>query len=301
MKVHSKIVIVALSLNLLVPTATLAREGAESPSSPPPEVHASESPRPERTNTVKPSSEQERGQKFCTDGSEVRTKLSDGVNKKSDDLKANFEKRSEMLSSKRTELIKKISDNRLKSDTGRTKRFSELEAKAKTDTQKAAVKAYEAAVVAAVAKHRAAIDATDKVFLDGVISAVGTRQSNITAAAATYKAAVAAAIAKSKSSCAAGADAKTVRQTLAASLKAAQSNFSAARKATDKVRPNLDPLKEAHKAAIKQANADFRAAIKAAFDQLKLVLLPGSKSESYSPKSESSSSPSPSVSPSTRN
>ncbi len=299
MKIHSKIAIVALSLNLLVPTATLARDGVESTSSPSPEVHSSDSTNTESKNTEKPSSLQERGQKFCSNGSEVRTKLTAEVEKKSEGLKENFDKRSENLLSKRAELVKKISDNRLKSDVERTNRFAELEAKAKTDAQKAAVKAYEASVLAAIAKHRAAVDAADKIFLDGVIAAVGTRQTDLMTATTAYKAAVAAAIAKAKSSCTAGVDAKTVRQTLAVSLKTAQSNFATARKAADKVHPDLNPLKTAHKAAIKQANADFRASLKTALTALKAALKPAGTTDSADP-SESpapSESSSPSVSP----
>lgn len=295
MKIHSKIAIVAVSLNLLIPTATLARDGARG--SDDTQVHIeneSESPEPSTTPKFRTGGKSDSG-KFCTNATKIRDSLTEDTSGKTVALSKNFDKRSEALTSKRAELVKKISENRLKSDSERTRRFTELEAKAQTDAQKAAVKVYETAVLAAIAKHRAAIDAADKTFLDGVAAAVGTRQGDLATAAAKYKAAVTAAVTTAKSSCASGVSSQTVRQTLASSLKSAQNDFAATRKSLEKAKPNLDALKDAHKAAVKQANADFRAELKAAFMTLKATL---GKDVSASPSASPSSSPSPSASPS---
>ncbi|MEO7617361.1 MAG: hypothetical protein ABIS59_00805, partial [Candidatus Saccharibacteria bacterium] len=99
--------------------------------------------------------------------------------------------------------------------------------------------------------------------------------------------------AQAKTSCAAGTAPKTVRETLGTALRAAQAKLVEARKAAEKVRPNLDPLKTAHKAAIKQANTEFRASLKDAFTTLKATL-----SLSASPEPSVSPSPSTQASPS---
>ena len=302
MKVHSRIAIVALSLNLLLPTATLAQGGSDDLSASPsssPEVHTSEAPHTEgstsgKQTTVKP----EDAAKFCANVGKTKENITGSTKEKADKLKEGFDKRTTNIASKRAEITLKVSANRLKSDAERTRRFAELESKAKTDAQKTAVKSYEAAVLAAVAKHRAAVDAADKTFLDGVAIAVGSRQTQLTALTQGYQAAVSLAIVQAKSSCAAGVPAPTVRQNLSTTLKTIHSKFAEARKALEKSKPNLDILKDAHKAAIKQANADFRAALKAAFAQLKAVLSPADKTETDSAKTEATGSPSPSISPS---
>ncbi len=74
MKVHSRVAIVALSLNLLMPTVVLAQDGFHTPSPSPspsvektPEVHSSsETPRPEGSTSGRQTSVQERSEKFCT-------------------------------------------------------------------------------------------------------------------------------------------------------------------------------------------------------------------------------------------
>ena len=274
MKAYSKIAIVAFSLNLLIPTATLAHEA---------EVHSTtETLAPKAESTFSGDSKTQDPNKFCINATKIRENISTSANGKAEKLKADFDKRTASLTTKRAELVKKISANRLKSDTERTKRFAELEAKAKTDSQMAAVKTYEAAVLAAVAKHRAAIDAADKTFLDGVTTAVGSRQTQLTALSASYQAGVAAAVAQAKTSCAAGVAGTAVRQNLSVSLKALQAKFADGRKSLEKVRPNLDPLKDAHKAAIKQANEDFRDSLKTAYTKLKAALAPASPSPSPS-------------------
>jgi chromosome segregation ATPase len=290
MKVHSRIAIVALSLNLLLPTATLAMDGsAESSPSPSssPEVHKLESQKTEGSTVVKSTAvKPEDAAKFCTNVTKTKENITGTTKVKADTLKSGFDKRTSSLTTKRAEI---------------THRFAELEAKAKTDAQKAAVKTYEDAVLAAIAKHRAAVDTADKTFLDGVTASVETRQSQLVALTQGYQAAVSLAITQAKVSCSAGVAPTTVRQNLSTTLKTIQAKFTDARKALEKSKPNLDPLKDAHKAAIKQADADFRTALKSAYTALKAVLLPGDKSSTDTDKPEASSSPTPSVSSTPKN
>jgi hypothetical protein len=290
MKVHSRVAVVALALNLLVPTATLAQEGAENTN----QVQATASPSPTpKVDTRSAEAKAQAAAKFCTNATKIRQNITDESKGKNDSLKANFEERSSKIAAKRIEITAKVSANRLKADQQRTRRFAELEAKATTDEQKAAVKAYEESVLAAIAKHRAAVDAADKIFMDGVMSAVAERQTQLQVASATYTASVAAAVNQAKVSCAAGTKPATVRQTMTTALKNAQDKFRESQKSLSKATPNLNPLKAAHRAAIKQANADFRAELNAAVAKLKVVLGGASPKASASP----STSPSPSVSP----
>jgi hypothetical protein len=276
-------------------------ESSPSPSSSP-EVHKLESQKTEGSTVVKSTAvKPEDAAKFCTNVTKTKENITGTTKVKADTLKSGFDKRTSSLTTKRAEITTKVSANRLKSDAERTHRFAELEAKAKTDAQKAAVKTYEDAVLAAIAKHRAAVDTADKTFLDGVTASVETRQSQLVALTQGYQAAVSLAITQAKVSCSAGVAPTTVRQNLSTTLKTIQAKFTDARKALEKSKPNLDPLKDAHKAAIKQADADFRTALKSAYTALKAVLLPGDKSSTDTDKPEASSSPTPSVSSTPKN
>ena len=294
MKIHSKIAIVALSLNLLLPTASLARDGISGSESPhpeasgSPEVHTTESSRSPRPSES-PKGKGGDATKFCSNFTSSRENVSGDTDKKLDKLKTDFNEHKGEITIKRENLIKSQTEKRAKADAERSERFKALEAKSKTDAQLAATKAYEATVLAAVAKHRAAIDAANKTFIDGVTAAVSTRQTELAAAAASFKASITAAFAQAKASCSAGTDPKTVRETLSTSLKAAQAKFVAARKAIEKVRPNLDPLKAAHHAAIMAANTEFRTTLKTAFATLKAAL---GITTSPSPSPSASASPS---------
>lgn len=296
MKIHSKITVVALALNLLIPTATLAEDGQRSTDSTrSPEVHSSPTTSPSSSTKVEAKGDV---QKFCVNLTSIQTKLGDETSSKSSTLKKDFDDRSTKILSKRIELTAKLATNRTKADAERANKFAELEAKAKSDTQKVAVKAYETSVLAAVAKHRANIDAADKVFLDGVTSSITERQATMLALNKAYQVTVAFAVASAKASCATGVSAKTVRDNLMTTIKTAQAKFTEARKAAEKVHPDLNPLKTAHRAAIKKADQDFRASLKAALTTLKAALAP-TKSESdgtnIKPTDSPASSPSPSV------
>ncbi|MEO7617685.1 MAG: hypothetical protein ABIS59_02480, partial [Candidatus Saccharibacteria bacterium] len=198
MKIPSKIAIVALSLNLLIPTASLAQGGDDSTSgtshieaSSTPEVHstdASRSPRPSES----PKGKGGDVAKFCTNIGTSRTSVTGDTDKKIEKLKDEFTQHKGEISAKRTQLTKSLAEKRTKADIERTERFKALETKAKTDAQIVAIKAYETSVLAAVAKHRAAVDAADKTFVDGVATAVGTRQTDLSSAIAAYKASVSA-------------------------------------------------------------------------------------------------------------
>lgn len=300
MKTRTRITIVGLAINMLLPTAAFAYEGSSyTQSTRSPEATSTdssgrdESRDSSRTDSSGSDRQKADPAKLCTNITDVRKDLTDDSTQKSTKLQENFTERSQKLVQKRTELTQKQAINRTKADDERTRKFAALTAKAKTPEQKLAVENYKTAVLAAIAKHRSDIDAADKVYLDKLIASVTDRQNTLLSFNKLNEFTITLAMSQAKASCAAGIPVKTVRQNLKTALDGAQEKFKEFRKTANKVNPDANTLKAEHKAAIKSANAEFRSSLKAALTTLKSAL----KGASASPKPSTSASPSPSAVP----
>ena len=247
-----------------------------------------------RANTPSPSasaSPKVEGGKFCQRYTEVTGSVGTDLTKNFNDLQSKFQQRGDKIKTDFKSVFDTQTTNRTKADDALKAKFASLEAKASTDVQKQAVKNFETAVQAAVTARRAAVDAANATFRQGLLDANSTRVATLKQAATDYRAAVQAALAAAKASCAAGADSQTVRNTLKSALDAAKAKLDAARDAAGKGDANLDALKSTRKAAVDRANADFRTAIKAALDKLKSVL--GTSTPIPSPADTAEPSPTP--------
>ncbi|HEY6737032.1 MAG TPA: hypothetical protein VI322_04935 [Candidatus Saccharimonadia bacterium] len=226
-------------------------------------------------NTASPSGSPRvriEGAMFCNRFTDATGGVSSDLANRFNQLQTQFQQRGDKIKGDFKTVTDTQTNNRSKADAGLAAKFAELEVKATTDDQKAAVTEFEAAIKAAVAARRAAVDAADNTFKQGLLDANATRQAALKAAAADYRAAVQAALDAAKASCAAGTSPATVRDTLKSALDAARAKLEAARKAAGKGDTNLDALKAARKAAVDKANADFRAAVKAALTKLRAAL-----------------------------
>jgi hypothetical protein len=268
----SKLLLLLSAGLLLSPVTVMAQESNEPEHSP--EVHAL----PSSTPHV------EAGQ-FCIQFSEATRSVSGDTTDHFTKLQDNFNQRADKVKSGFNAATTKIAGERKHNDDQLSANFGKLDAKAATDTQKAAVATFKASVTQAVTTRRTAVDAANKAFQQGVQASVTGRQAQLKTAAATYKTAVSAALANAKSSCAAGVAPATVRTNLQTALAKARTNLENARKNAEKVGSSLDALKATRKAAVEKANADFKTAMKGALDQLKATL--GVKASSPEPSPES--------------
>lgn len=298
MRARSKCIVIGLAINMLIPTATLAFDGTDTPDSTiTPRVTASPSNSKSDRKDSKAESKSQRVKadpaKLCENATQVRSNLIDDSAAKGTKLQENFAERSQKLVDKRTELTQKIAINRTKADIQRTQKFAELDAKAKTPEQKLAVENYKTAVLAAIKKHRSDIDSADKVFLDKLIASITDRQKTMLDFNKLDQSAISLAMSQAKASCAAGIPVKTVRQNLKAALSGIQDKFKELRKTANKVNPDGKTLKSEHQAAIKVANEVFRTSLKQALTALKAAL----KGTNESPDPSKSTSPSPSAVP----
>ncbi len=233
-----------------------------------------------------------KGSVLCNSYVGTRAKIDQRLTARDENLK---EKRSEINSriqervEKRAEWLKEKRD---KWDEVRAQQFAKLEEKALTDVQKEAVAAFKKAVTEAIAARRAAIDAANKSFQDGVKKAVSDRKIAIDGIIAAFRLSVKNAYEKAKADCASGVDAQTVRTNLRAALKAAKDKYNTDRQNLEKLKDTKDQLIATHRAAVKKAIDDFKAAMEKARADLKAVLVQPMISPS------GSASPSPSASPS---
>ena len=148
----------------------------------------------------------------------------------------------------------------------------ELQAKATTDADKAAIAQFKLEMKAAFDARKTAVDAANATFRAGIDKAVTDRKTAVQAAADGLRAAVKAAFDKAKADCAAGVAGATIKANLKASLDAAHVKYRTDMQAAEKVGANAKALAETRRAAIEKANTVFKAAAQKARDALKAKL-----------------------------
>jgi len=206
---------------------------------------------------------------FCTGlaskANAITSKLN-GLNSKVGDAWKNQDTK---LSSLASETDQKIASSRTAADTKRDNAFKQLEAKATTDSEKTAVQTYEASVNQAVTTRRNAYDAARSAFRDGVKNAILSRRSTMSSQATTFMDATTSAFATAESSCSAGTDSTTVRQTLISSLHSARQTFVSDRQSDSKVGDTVKQLAATRNAAFKAADQAFQTSLQNAAATLK--------------------------------
>lgn len=156
-------------------------------------------------------------------------------------------------------------------DINKNERYAALMARADTDAKKAAVTQFQTSTQAALATRRVAIDAAVKAHRTGVDNLLNGKWGALDSSLITFTNSVNQAFATAKSSCAGGADAKTVLATLKASVKSSRDTFKSSR--TDAaIKADLEALRNTRRQAVASAEANYktsmesaRAALKAAF------------------------------------
>jgi hypothetical protein len=165
-----------------------------------------------------------------------------------------------------------IQQLRVRIDTQRAQNNRQLNGKAKSDAQKAAVQTYVAAVASAVGVRREAVDTARVNFRAGVKSLVQVRQAALAGQVDALRIGVSDAYDGVKSGCSEGVDPATVRLTLVQSLTAAKTSFADQRAADAQTVEEISKLSTAREQIVKNANTAFlqttvaaRAALRESF------------------------------------
>lgn len=169
----------------------------------------------------------------------------------------------------RKERSGKLTEFRMKADEWRKENYEKMEAKAETDEQKEAVKKFKETVEAAVESRRVAIDVAINAFRGGVDKAIADHKSAVQETKNAYRESVKTAYEKARNDCESGVDEKTVRANLHSSLQAARGKLKEDRAGVTKFRDAMKDLIAARKTAFEKSITDFKAAMKAAVEELK--------------------------------
>jgi hypothetical protein len=211
-------------------------------------------------------------EKFCTNLTTVDTMIGDTTGSRYNQLQSDFTKQSGQIQTNLSNLDQKLAGARAEADSKRHQDFADLTAKAATPAEQQAIAMFETTVNQAINTERAAVDAANKAFVQGLLSAISDRRADLAAASANYKTAVTTALATAKASCEGGTDPATVRSTLQAALQAARANFETALQNADQSSPDLSTLKATRQSAVTAANAAFKATVQQALATLKAAL-----------------------------
>ena len=173
------------------------------------------------------------------------------------------------LTKDRTAWDNKIAAARKSWDSIRSQYFSRLEAKATTDQQKTAVQTSETNINDAVSSRRSAYDTNRSTYRAGVDSAIDKNQADIDQAVTNLRSDYADAVAKAQDNCANGTAYKEVAATLTTDLQAARAKFRASRAANTNIAQIAQNLAAIEKTADQTADQQFKAAVNAAYQQLR--------------------------------
>ncbi|HTK60088.1 MAG TPA: hypothetical protein VL283_02685 [Candidatus Baltobacteraceae bacterium] len=195
----------------------------------------------------------------------VEERLSEGsakIGSKRGDLEARLE-------SLKGEHESKLKDLREKEDAKRSERIAGLDDNADTDAERQALQKFQSDVAAAVTARRAATDAANDAFRDGLKGLIAARKAAVDAATGTFAVAVRDALAKAKADCASGLAPAKVRGTLMDALKAAREKLQSDLQDIAKLGPQVQPLIETRRKAHQDAMTAFHAAVEEAKTELK--------------------------------
>lgn len=254
----SKISFVALmALAIIFPSISMAMTPEE------------KAQREEQRSENQADREAQRTEKTCTQ-----------LSAKAEQIQARLAERISNLAQKRTEMeekinqkladrLAKLAEKRASIDETKALNWEKLRANAKTDEQKAAVEKFITAVQSAVKTKRDAIDKIISDFRASLLAERTERKTENDAALTTYKNAVDSLVSQVKDDCAAGKDAKTIRENFRTGIKNARDAFRANRKTVEKFRADITPIKEAKKAELKAVIDTFQASIESAKSELR--------------------------------
>lgn len=214
------------------------------------------------------------GVQFCATLDKRQTEVTARIDDKQEKFEIRQNDRANKKSADRAARDAKLNARRDGWDAHKDERIGKLEAKAKTDAQKAAVAQFKETMTTAINTRRSAIDAAISAFRSGADTVTGTRTTTIDTAITALKAARQAALDKAKADCASGIDAKTAKATFEASMKTALDAFKAAKASVIK-KDDITALAQTRKAAIDKAMNDFKTTMDAAQATLKLAFPKG--------------------------
>lgn len=208
---------------------------------------------------------------FCANVDSVAQRINEQMTKKSENLLNKQNGRFDKITENRKGHDEKLDSKRDENQIRRDNKIDALMQRADTDVKKAAVNKFNSEVKTAINSRQSAIDTAIKNYRDGVDSLLKNKFSMIDSNYTQLKSSVDLAISTAKTSCANGADPKTVRATMQSSIKTAHEKYRSTRvdKAQSEIKTELKTLMDTRNLAIKKAQDDFKTVVEKARVELK--------------------------------
>jgi hypothetical protein len=207
-----------------------------------------------------------RTSEFCTNLPATISRVNSNMGSLQSKLDTAWNNRNTQISSNDAKWDQALAADQAKWAAQRQTQFSELQAKATTDAQKAAVQTYITTLTNAISTRESANAAARTTFRDGLTNLLTTQRSNITSQVATFTDAVNAAEAAAQSACASDASPRT---TFISAMKSARQAFETDRKGDSSLGTQVKALAATRDAAIKANNTAFKNTATAAATALK--------------------------------
>jgi hypothetical protein len=198
-------------------------------------------------------------QGFCNRVTTLQSKLADQIINAEKKLALNEESKSATVLKKEGDADVKRAEGRAKAEGTRALKWDKMISKAKTQAQKTAVEAYKKAIADAVSVRQASVDASVKVYREGLATLMTTQNTTATTAIATFKASIEGALAKAKTDCASGVENKTVSSVFNKTVSDARATLNTSRKTKNS--EAFKTLKKTRDDAFKKAETDFKASL----------------------------------------
>ena len=249
----SKLALITATLAMAIaPVVALAEQNSDSRE------------RPEKQQQDRPAQNA-----FCERFNNAFGKVQDRLEQTKEKIRNRKEDRHGEFEQRREERNGEIREKRETAKNRKDDYFEALRNRAQNEEQKQAAENFVNTVHQAIQTRKEAIDAATEAFRNGVDAIAQRRQQEAENAIAAYKAAVQAAIDKAKSSCEAGEDAPTIKQTFMSEMEAANQALKTSRKNPGENKTETEALRKTRNEALKSAQETFRQTMEQAGKELK--------------------------------
>ncbi len=211
--------------------------------------------------------------RFCSTLDTLESKILAALSSRLDTAKTRYNAHLDTIASKRDTALTQLETKRDQADVQWEQTLAQMNAKAKTDDQKAAIAEYEATVNGLIDARRATVDTAVATFITGVNGMRNQVGTDYNSMLTTHKAAMEAAFDTAAASCAAGTAPATVRAELRADISAIRETFKQERIAyASENRTEFTSLRQTRKATVEQARQTFRTGFEEANAKLRAAI-----------------------------
>ncbi len=209
------------------------------------------------------------GANFCTQLSSRAQQFEANISGESTKLEGQVGSGLQQTKGDRQSSDAKLAQDRAKWAADRQARYTTLNAKATTDAQKQAVKAFQTALEAAVTARESAVDAARGTYRAAVDALLVQHKSDVSVVLAAYRSDVQAALATAKNDCTAGKDPATVKSAFQTAMQAARDARKSKADQAGSLNTQIQALAKTRNDAVGAALQTYQSALQTAVTPLR--------------------------------